>query len=85
MLELDANKRKGTIRPYSHTQLVLASLDYLTLEKRILGDSKDAVLVSADSIESLKLAFPNYYLDTVDFLELPRDIVTPRIRQLELF
>ncbi|MDB5141572.1 MAG: hypothetical protein JWQ66_285 [Mucilaginibacter sp.] len=85
LLELDANKRKVTIRPYSHTQLVLASLDYLTLEKRILDDSKDAVLVSADSIESLRLAFPNYYLDTEHFLELLRDITAPRNKQLELF
>jgi hypothetical protein len=32
------------------------------------------VLVSADSIESLKLAFPNYYLDTEYFLKLLNEI-----------
>jgi hypothetical protein len=85
LLELDPYKRKVTIRPYSHTQLVLASLDYMTLEKRILDENKDAVLVSADSIESLKLAFPNYYLDTEYFLELLRDIIKPSHPQLELF
>jgi hypothetical protein len=39
----------------------------MTLEKR-LDVNKDAVLVSAESIEALKLAFPNYYLDTDIFL-----------------
>jgi hypothetical protein len=84
LLELDPVLRKVTIKPYSQTQLVTASLDYTTLEKRILNENKDAVLVSADSIEALKIAFPNYYLDTEYFLELLRDIISPQ-RQLDLF
>lgn len=74
LLELDPVRKRVTIKPYTQTQLVTASLDYVTLEKRILNDNRDAVLVSADSIESLKLAFPNYYLDTEYFLELLRQI-----------
>jgi len=91
LLELDPVRKRVTIRPYTQTQLVTASLDYVTLEKRILGDNRDAVLVSADSIESLKLAFPNYYLDTEYFLELLRNITTEDFYsydgngQLELF
>lgn len=76
LLELDPYLRKVTIRPYSTTQLATASQDYMTLERRILDENRDAVLVSADSIESLKLAFPNYYLDTEYFLELLRDIIS---------
>jgi hypothetical protein len=76
LIELDPIKKRVTIKPYTQTQLVTASLDYVTLEKRILDDNRDAVLVSADSIESLKLAFPNYYLDTEYFLELLKDIIS---------
>jgi len=76
LLELDPVRKRVTIKPYTQTQLVTASLDYVTLEKRILNDNRDAVLVSADSIESLKLAFPNYYLDTEYFLELLREITS---------
>lgn len=88
LLELNPYERKVTIKPYSHTQLDIASSDYLTLERRIYDDNRDAVLVSADSIESLKLAFPNYYLDTEYFLTLLRDIVnngSVASRQLSLF
>jgi len=88
LLELDPYGRKVTIKPYSHTQLDIASSDYLTLEKRIYNENRDAVLVSADSIESLKLAFPNYYLDTEYFLTLLKGIVDEQSapsNQLSLF
>jgi hypothetical protein len=64
--------------------LTVASSDYITLEKRI-GEGKDAVLVSADSIEALRLAFPNYYLDTNLFLKELEIIKNSETRQLRLF
>ncbi len=69
LLELDPSAGRVIIKTYSQTQLATASADYMTLEKRITNDNRDAVLVSADSIEALRLAFPNYYLDTDLFLE----------------
>lgn len=74
LLELDPTAGRVLIKAYSKNQLKTASADYITLEKRITDGKKDAVLVSADSIEALKLAYPNYYLDTDIF-----------IRQLKLF
>ncbi len=68
LLELDPSAGRVIIKSYSQTQLTTATLDYMTLEKRIANDNRDAVLVSADSIQALKLAFPNYYLDTDLFL-----------------
>jgi ppGpp synthetase/RelA/SpoT-type nucleotidyltranferase len=68
LLELDPAAGRVIIKSYTQTQLATASLDYMTLEKRITNDNRDAVLVSADSIEALKLAYPNYYLDTDIFL-----------------
>lgn len=74
LLELDPSAGKVTVKAYKQTQLATASSDYITLEKRIANDNRDAVLVSADSVEALKLAFPNYYLDTDLFLEQLRII-----------
>ena len=90
LLELDPIRRRVVVRPYSQTQILTASEDYLTLEQRIINDSKDAVLVSADSVESLKLAYPNYYLDTEYFLQLLREITDEEFYygqhgQIELF
>ncbi len=83
LLELDPSEGTVRIKAYSQTQLATASSDYITLEKRIANGNRDAVLVSADSIEALKLAFPNYYLDTDLFLEQLRKITTEG--QLKLF
>lgn len=55
----------------------------MTLEKRIANDNRDAVLVSADSIEALKFAFPNYYLDAEYFFKYLKSLTT--IGQLSLF
>jgi len=85
LLDLNASTRQVTIKQYSQTQLELASQDYITLEKRILDANRDAVLVSADSIEALKLAFPNYYLDTELFLRELRTITNPTSTQLSFF
>lgn len=84
LIELNAAKRTLEIRGYSKTQLSVASSDYLSLEKRITDFNRDAVLVSADSIEALKLAFPNYYLDTDLFLSELRSI-TGASAQTKLF
>ena len=76
LLELDPGAGRVSIRAYTQTQLAVASADYMALEKRISNDSKDAVLVSADSVEALKLAFPNYYLDADYFLSYLRKLMT---------
>jgi hypothetical protein len=84
LLELNSRDRTVRIRRYNQTQLATASNDYMTLEKRIFDENTDAVLVSAESIEALKLAFPNYYLDTHYFLGILKDIIAPT-KQLSLF
>lgn len=76
LLELDPEAGRVIIKSYSQNQLKTASSDYLTLEKRITDGKRDAVLVSADSIESLRLAYPNYYLDTDIFLKQLKEYTT---------
>lgn len=58
------------VQIYRKEESKRASLDYLEIEKRLSDDKgAEAVLVSVDSIEALKAAYPNYYLDTTRFLE----------------
>ncbi|MBS1777849.1 MAG: RelA/SpoT domain-containing protein [Bacteroidetes bacterium] len=83
LLELDASAGRVYIKAYSQTQLATASADYIAIEKRIANDNRDAVLVSADSIDALKLAYPNYYLDTDLFLQHLKRFT--RTGQLSLF
>ena len=49
-------------------QLELATTQYLEEEKATVNSSGETVLVSADSVESLRRAFPNYFLDTQVFI-----------------
>ena len=72
LLELDATEMKLEITGYKANQIVDAADDYLAAEKRFSeqGAGGDAVLVSVDSLASLRRAYPNYYLDTNMFVEL---------------
>ena len=47
-----------------------ATRQYAEAEKRIVESGGDAVLVSVDSVTSLRRAYPNYFLDTRVFLDL---------------
>lgn len=54
----------------SHEDSSLAAAAYSTAERKTEGNPEiDVVLVSADSITSLRRAYPNYFLDTTAFLE----------------
>lgn len=87
LLDLDPDEGRVVIKAYTQNQLKTASADYMTLEKRIASGKRDAVLVSADSIKALKLAYPNYYLDTDIFLQQLKEFTTTGrfARQLALF
>jgi hypothetical protein len=60
--------RRGTvqIRPFDLTASKKAYLAYAEAEK---DQSQDTVLVSVDSIVALQQAYPNYFLNTQDFLK----------------
>jgi hypothetical protein len=69
LLELNTSAMRINITPYSQRELDRASADYLDVEKKIAGSTTDAVLVSVDSMASLRRAYPNYFLDTQRFVE----------------
>jgi hypothetical protein len=76
LMELDIQNNRLNIEGYTSRDLSLASERYLDAEKRIgSGISSDAVLVSVDSISSLRRAYPNYYLDSDLFVSLIEEAI----------
>ncbi|WP_133717219.1 RelA/SpoT domain-containing protein [Methylocaldum gracile] len=69
-LNLTPDQKKVSVTPFSRDQLEQASQAYSEAEQRAAdGAPIQVVLVSAGSVESLRRAYPNYFLDTHDFLE----------------
>ncbi len=68
--------RKVRVRPYSAMQLDEATEAYTEAEKRIQnGERLEVVLVSAGPIKSLKKAYPNYFLDTANFVQIVQKLM----------
>jgi hypothetical protein len=69
LLHLDPEANQIEISGFKYNELNLASEKYLDMERKIRGrPGADAVLVSVDSLDSLRRAYPNYFLDTEVFL-----------------
>lgn len=76
LLELDTIQEKLIITPYSKRQEHKAMEDYLNAEKKIYGKPEyDVVLVGADTFTALKSAYPNYFLDTREFIKQLSEIM----------
>lgn len=70
LIILDRDKNQVSTTAYARTRLEEASTHYTNIEKQISsGRNAQAVLVSAGSIKQLKKAYPNYFLDTREFLK----------------
>jgi hypothetical protein len=75
LLTLDPVKERLSIIGYERKDLNKASEEYLKIERKLVNHNSDSVLVSTESLEALKRAYPNYYLDTTMFLDIVRDAV----------
>lgn len=62
------------VRGFSTNQIELATKVYNEIEATNNPDI-DAVLVSATSFDSLKAAYPNYFTDISQFVEMMRRIL----------
>ncbi|MGB6721636.1 MAG: RelA/SpoT domain-containing protein [Terracidiphilus sp.] len=69
LLELDPSAMQIKVTGFKQRELTEATMQYLAVEKNIKGSNRDAVLVSVDSMTSLRRAYPNYFLDTNLFVE----------------
>jgi hypothetical protein len=69
LIRLDPEKLEVTVTGFGKAQAVGAATAYTEAEKALPEKtSVQIVLVSVDSISALKKAYPNYFLDTQDFL-----------------
>ncbi len=69
LLELDIVGEKLNIKSYTKEEEHTAINDYSTLEKRHSGRKDyDVVLVGVDTANDLEKAYPNYFVDTREFL-----------------
>ncbi|MEX3614165.1 MAG: hypothetical protein VB141_10545 [Burkholderia gladioli] len=60
---------KLEVKGYTRDRHTLAVKEYAETERSINGEpGSDAVLVAADSLEALRMAYPNYFLDTQYFI-----------------
>lgn len=70
ILALDPGAQRVTVRGYPYKELERASNEYLVVEKEIKSiPGAEAVLVSVESLASLRRAYPNYFLDTRVFID----------------
>jgi ppGpp synthetase/RelA/SpoT-type nucleotidyltranferase len=69
LLQLDPVAKEVKVSGYTQHELLQASSDYEAAEQSGSGAGIDAVLVSVESLASLKRAYPNYFLDTGVFIQ----------------
>ena len=75
LLSLEPVENRLTVKSYRFDELPRATEDYLSEEKRLQNVvAGQAVLVSAGSLDALRRAYPNFYLDTQVFLDLLRRV-----------
>lgn len=70
LLEIDLIQNKLVVTMFTKRQESKAINKYLEIEKRIYENPNyDVVLVGADNLDELEKAYPNYFLDTKDFIK----------------
>ena len=69
LLVIEPDENRLTVWFYRRRELAAGIQQYQEEEKRIAGTTGDAVLVAADSLSSLRRAFPNYFGDTQTFVQ----------------
>lgn len=69
LIVLDSSNKSVVLTPYSTARLEEANAAYSKVEKRTqAGEPIEAVLVAAGPVDALKKAYPNYFLDTHEFI-----------------
>ncbi|MAG02013.1 hypothetical protein CMI42_01640 [Candidatus Pacearchaeota archaeon] len=80
LLELDLNSESIKISAYTKDEGEKALEDYARVEKIIRNKKEyDTVLVGADSIDELEKAYPNYFVDSQEFIK----VLTKIIKEVE--
>ena len=69
LLKLDLEKHTIDIHSFNRNEKYKATLAYSYYEKDFKNNHIDVVLVSVDDVNNLKAAYPNYFLDTTNFIK----------------
>ncbi len=76
LIVLNSQTKEVKVTSFSENQLEEAKDSYMSEEKKAqLGVPLEVVLVSTGSIGALKKAYPNYFLDTHDFIRNVRKFI----------
>lgn len=76
LVVLDIENKEVRIKTFSRLAIQEASNDYLSEEAAISDTNKrQVVLVTSSSLESLRKAYPSYFLDTKEFIKTLKDII----------
>lgn len=80
LIVLDIPNQEVRIRTYSKASIEEASKDYLAEEEQVTDPNKrQVVLVSSNSLENLRKAYPSYFLDTQEFTNTLTEITAHNI------
>lgn len=75
LVELDLETLQTSLKGFRPDEAAEAAEQYIQTEQGSLIDKKvQAVLVSIDDVSQLKRAYPNYFLDTTEFVRRVREI-----------
>lgn len=74
LLRLDFTKKMLKVNAFSTNQIELATKAYNQIES-VNNPQIDSVLVSATSFDTLKAAYPNYFTDISQFVDMMRNIL----------
>ena len=75
LLDLRPAEHSVSVREFTTSDLGEATKAYLELETSLTGPGAEAVLVSVGSLQNLRAAYPNYFLDTEAFLQTLKRMV----------
>lgn len=76
LVELRPAEQKVNVRGFREKDLTVATDQYLRVERGLTGPGAEAVLVSVQSLDALRRAYPNYFLDTQVFLETLHGLIS---------
>lgn len=81
LLDLRPAEERLFVTGFKKAELDEATEAYLEVEKEVKhSPGAEAVLVSADSVSALKRAYPNYFLDTENFLKYLEDVLDGKLQ-----
>jgi hypothetical protein len=77
LIILDSINKSVELVPYNRESIAKAMRDYADIEIEVTqGKKVEPVLVSSGSIESIRKAYPNFFLDTTEFVLALNSIIS---------